>query len=403
MRGAQDGLLFYILPKKKILMIFKILIMVKNYFTLIAFSFFISGINNVIAQTKAINITTTAVPFLRISADARGGGMGDVGIAISPDANSAFWNIAKIPFAQSKAGIGFTYTPWLRGLGVSNVYLASMAGYYKLDETQAISTSIKYFSLGDIQFNDEMGNDLNSYRPREFSFDAGYSRKLSGNLALGIALRYIHSNLANGTYNGESYKAASAVAGDISLFHDGTSGMTSSGLNWGVTITNLGSKISYTNSADKKEFLPARLGIGLAYTKVFDENTILTFGADVNHLLVPSPPVLSGSSTASDSAAIAEYRNRGVLSAAGKSFNNGPGQFSVGAEAMLQKILSLRAGYFYETRKQGDRRYATVGAGLTFEKFSGNFSYLIPTGTYASTSPLQNTLRVGFTININNQ
>ena len=147
-----------------------------------------------------------------------------MGIATAPDANSAFWNQAKYPFAQSKGAIGVSYTPWLKGLGLSDVYLASLAGYYQLDETQAISGSLRYFSLGNIQFTDALGNDLNSYRPREFALQAGYSRKLSDKLGLGIALKYINSSLASGTFNGQSYKAGSAVAGDISLFHDGTGG-----------------------------------------------------------------------------------------------------------------------------------------------------------------------------------
>jgi hypothetical protein len=272
-----------------------------------------------------------------------------------------------------------------------------------LDETQAISVGLKYFSLGNIQFNDDMGNDLNSYKPREFSIDAGYSRRLSDKMAMGVALRYITSNLASGTYNGESYKAASAIAGDISLFHDGTSGMTTSGLNWGVTLTNLGSKISYTNNADKKDFLPTNLGVGLGYTTVLNEENKFTIAFDVNKLLVPSPPELSGSSTSADSAAISEYRSKGVLSSVFSSFDEGPGQFGVGAEFMFQNILALRGGYFYETKKYGNRRFATVGVGLTFEKFTGNFSYLIPTGNFGARNPLQHTLRVGFTIDIGRQ
>ena len=377
--------------------------MFKNYFTLIAIVIFTGKFINVEAQTKPLNIVTTAVPFLRISPDARAGGMGDVGIATSPDANSSFWNIAKTPFAKNKAAIGVTYTPWLRNLGLRDVYLTSLAGYYQLDETQSISSSLKYFSLGDIQFNDEMGNDLNSYRPREFSFDAGYSRKLSDKLALGIAVRYIHSNLANGSYGGQTYKAASAVAADISLFHDGTSGMTSSGLNWGLTVTNLGSKISYTNDANRKDYLPANMGLGVAYTKVYNEDTKLTLGIDVNKLLVPIPPQLSGSNTSADSAAISNYRNKGVLNSVFNSFNAGPGQLAAGAEIMFQNLLVLRTGYFYESPKYGDRRFFTVGAGLNMQRVTTNFSFLIPSGNNSARSPLQNTLRIGLAINLGTQ
>src|SRR5665647_533310 len=163
---------------------------------LIALVILIASSEILFAQTDSINVVTTAVPFLRISPDARSGGMGDVGIATTPDANSSFWNQAKIPFALSKAAIGVSYTPWLKGLGLNDVYLASLAGYYQLDETQAISSSLRYFSLGKIQFTDALGNDLNLFSPKEFAFDVGYSRKLSDNLGLGIALRYINSNLA---------------------------------------------------------------------------------------------------------------------------------------------------------------------------------------------------------------
>ena len=187
-----------------------------------------------------INVVTSAVPFLRISPDARAGGMGDVGIATSADANASFWNLAKTPFAVSRTSISATYTPWLKDLGLNDVYLASLAGYHQFDEEQAISSSIRYFSLGNIQFTDFAGNDLQSFRPREYSIDFGYSRKLSEKLALGIALRYINSNLAGGqSVNGVSYKAGNAVAADLSLFHNGQND-AGQGLNWGINLKQFG-------------------------------------------------------------------------------------------------------------------------------------------------------------------
>src|SRR5574343_86459 len=245
--------------------------------------------NSLQAQVNPINVVTSAVPFLRISPDARAGGMGDVGVATAPDASSAYWNLAKTPFSSNTGGVALTYTPWLKDLGLNDVYLISGTGFYKLNDKEAISASLRYFSLGNIQFTDNLGNELSSFRPREFAFDAGYSRKLSNKLAVGVALRYINSNLANGTINGVAYKAGSAVAGDISLFH--TSGKADgSGLNWGVTLTNLGSKISYTSDANQKDYIPANLGLGIAYTKVIDEQNKLTFAADLHKLLVPTPP-----------------------------------------------------------------------------------------------------------------
>jgi len=209
------------------------------------------------AQDNTINVVTTAVPFLRISPDARAGGMGDLGVATSPDANSQFYNVAKYAFAPNKSGIAVTYTPWLKDLGLNDVYLASLAGYYQLSETESLSGSLRYFSLGNIQFTDNLGNDLNAFRPREFAIDGGYSRKLSDQLSLGVSLRYINSNLAGGqAVNGVSYKAGNAVAGDIGLYYDGTS-EEGSGISAGLALTNLGSKIGYTSDATQNIlFLP---------------------------------------------------------------------------------------------------------------------------------------------------
>ncbi len=379
---------------------------------LIAMAILAGNAISVHAQTNSINVVTTAVPFLRISPDARSGGMGDVGIATTPDANSSFWNQAKIPFALSKAAIGVSYTPWLKGLGLNDVYLASLAGYYQLDETQAISASLRYFSLGNIQFTDALGNDLNSYRPREFGFDVGYSRKLSDKLGLGIALRYINSSLANGTYNGQSYKPGSAVAGDISLFHDGTgSDPNASGLNWGIALHNLGSKISYTNDATQKDYIPANLGIGVAYTKVFDETSKATFGLDINKLLVPTPPLITGN-TSTDAANIAKYRNKGVLSSWVSSFGDAPGGFSeelrevqvsLGAEYMYNNQFAFRAGYFYEAPTKGNRQYFTIGAGINYNMYGLNFSYLIPSGGGVNRNPLANTIRFSLIFNLDKE
>ena len=381
----------------------------KQRLKLIALSIVMISALSVNAQTNSINVVTTAVPFLRISPDARSGGMGDIGIATAPDANSSFWNQAKIPFALSKSAIAVSYTPWLKGLGLSDVYLASVAGYYQLDETQAISSSLRYFSLGNIQFTDALGNDLSTYRPREFGFDVGYSRKLSDKLGLGIALRYINSSLASGTFNGQSYKPGSAVAGDISLFHDGTGGdANASGLNWGIALHNLGSKISYTNDATQKDYIPANLGLGIAYTKVFDETSKATFGLDINKLLVPTPPTITGNNSI-DSASIAKYRNKGVVSSWVSSFGDAPGggseefkeiQVSLGAEYMYNNQFAFRAGYFYEAPTKGNRKYFTIGAGINYNMFGLNFSYLIPSGGGVNRNPLANTVRFSLIFNL---
>lgn len=348
------------------------------------------------AQTSTINVVTSAVPFLRISPDARAGGMGDLGVATSPDANAQFYNVAKYALANKTSGIGATYTPWLKDLGLNDVYLASLAGYYKLDETQAISTSLRYFSLGNIQFTDNLGYDLNAFRPREFSLDAGYSRKLSENLSLGVAIRYINSNLAGGqAVNGVSYKAGSAVAGDIGVYYSRLA-EDGSGLSLGAAMTNLGSKVGYTSDANQKDFIPANLTVGAVYTYVSNEVNKLSFGIDLHKLLVPTPPDLG------DSAGLATYRTKGVVGSWFSSFNDAPGGFaeelrefavSVGAEYTYNEQFSVRSGYFYENPTKGNRQYFSMGAGFKYNALGINLSYLIPSGTGVNRNPLSNTIR----------
>lgn len=358
------------------------------------------------AQTSDLNVVTSAVPFLRISPDARAGGMGDVGIATTPDANAGYWNLAKTPFNKAKSGVSFTYTPWLKDLGLNDVYLASGTGYYKLDDDQALSATLRYFSLGNIEFTDFAGNSLNSFRPRELGVDVGYSRKLKDNLSLGVALRYISSSLANGTYSGVTYKTGTAVAGDISLYHDGTT-KEGGGFNYGIVLSNLGSKIGYTNDANNKDYIPANLGIGLAYTTVFDETNKLTFALDANRLLVPTPPLATGN-TSTDSASLAAYRNKSVISSYFSSFGDAGGfgnemkkfQVSLGAEYVYNDQFAVRAGYFYENVSQGNRKYFTFGAGLKYNVIGINFSYLVPSGQGITRNPLSNTLRFGISFDL---
>ena len=211
-----------------------------------------------------INIVTTAVPFLRIAPDARAGAMGELAIATSPDANSIFWNSGKTAFNDNKGAISASYTPWLKDI-LNDVYHASVAGFYKWDDKQAISASCRYFSLGNIQFTDASGQDLNTFRPREFGIDLNYSLKLSNKSGLGTGIKYIYSNLAQGTAAGNTYKAASSVAGDIAYFFNGHDAL-GQGWAFGAVMSNLGAKISYTENADQKDYIPANLGIGTTYT-----------------------------------------------------------------------------------------------------------------------------------------
>lgn len=369
-------------------------------FKLTAIVLLISGFTALKAQEK-INVVTTAVPFLRISPDARAGGMGEVGIATAPDANSPFWNLAKTSFNESNGGIALTYTPWLRRLQLNDVYLATLAGYYKLSDDEAIAASVRYFSLGNIQFTDNLGNDFGSFRPREFSFDAGYTRKLSEKIGLGVALRYINSNLAGGqVVNGTTYKAGSTVAGDLSFFYNGLS-KEGEGWSLGATLTNLGGKVGYTSDAKQKDFIPANLGLGAAHTWVFDESNKMTFGIDINKLLVPTPPAVTGDRT-TDSTTQVNYRNKSVVSSWFSSFGDAPGGFSEelqefqvsgGLEYTYQEQFSLRGGYFYEGKQKGNRKYFTLGAGIKYNVFGLNVSYIVPSGSGINQNPLSNTLR----------
>jgi hypothetical protein len=359
---------------------------------------FLTGISH--AQTDSINIVSTAVPFLRISPDARAGGMGDLSIAISPDANSPFYNLAKVPFAKKKSAIALNYTPWLKDLGLNDVFLASMAGYYKVDDQSAISSSLRYFSLGNIQLTDYSGNILNTVKPSEFSIDLGYSRILNEKLSIGVALRYINSRLVTGDVGtGVVYKAGNAVAGDVSLYHNGMNA-DGAGLNWGLCISNLGSKIGYTNDSRNKDFLPANLGIGATYGVVMNESNKITFGLDINKLLVPAIPVATGD-YAVDSANLSDYRSMSVVSSWFKSFGAGnPPTGSLGIEYSYMDQFLVRAGYFYESKSSGNRKFFSVGAGFNLDNLSVNFSYLVPSGSGVTRNPLSNTIRLGIIFNL---
>lgn len=374
----------------------------------VAVTLLMTGILPSAKAQERINVVTTAVPFLRISPDARAGGMGDLSLATSPDAASSYFNLGKVPFNISNAGVNVTYTPWLKKL-VNDVYLASLSGYYKFDEQQAISASLRYFSLGSIQFTDAFGNNLQSANPREFGFDLGYSRKLSDKTGLGVGLKYIYSNLAGGFSNsGTSYKAGSAVAGDIGLYYHGLSEL---GQGWsvGLALTNLGSKIAYTDNADQKDYIPANFGIGTTYTKVIDESNKISFGLDLNKLLVPTPPQTTGN-TSQDSANLIKYRSKSVIGSWFSSFGDAPDGFkeeikefqaSIGAEYWYNNQFAVRAGYFYEDKTKGNRRYFTTGVGIKYNIFGLNFSYLIPSGSGNTQNPLSNTLRFSLVFDFN--
>lgn len=344
-----------------------------------------------------LNTVTTAVPFLMIAPDARGGALGDAGVSSTPDAFSQHWNPAKFAFIDTDMGFSLSYSPWMRKL-VSDINLAYVTGYKKLDDNSAISGSLLYFSLGDIVFTDIAGQTIGNYRPNEFALDFAYSRKLSPDFSAAISARYIHSNLTQGQDVGSTTtKPGNSVATDVSVYYQKNTNVfnTPAVFSWGVNISNIGAKISYTNDNTRKDFIPTNLRIGPSLMFNLDDYNSLTFMADFNKLLVPTPPRVDSAGN------IIAGKNPdvGVPQGMIQSFYDAPGGFkeelheitlSFGAEYWYNKQFALRAGYFYEHPTKGNRKYFTMGAGLKYTKFRLDLSYLIPTEQH---NPLENTLR----------
>lgn len=346
---------------------------------------------------SSVNTITTAVPFLRISPDARSGGMGDVGIAISADANSQYWNVAKIPFAAKKYGVSLTYTPWLKDL-VPDIWLGYISGFAKFgnEDNQAVSASLRYFNLGDINYTDINAQPVGTGKPREFSFDVGYSVRLSPYLSTGLNLRYIYSGLATGVANTGTYKPGNAFAADLAVFFNKTTELDngkSNNIALGAVLSNVGTKISY--SPNVRDFIPINLGLGAAFTHQADEYNKITAALDVNKLMVPSPQY--------DASGTQYYpRDKSVVSGMFGSFGDAPGGFSeelrefqvsAGLEYWYQNQFAVRAGYFYEDKTKGDRKYISCGLGVKYNVFNINVAYLIPSGSGINRNPLSNTLR----------
>lgn len=355
----------------------------------------------------SVNTVTTAVPFLRISPDARSGAMGDVGIALSPDANAQYWNVAKLPFATKSYGISATYTPWLKDI-VPDIFLAYLSGYAKFGEKtpQTISASLRYFSLGEINYTDINAQSLGTGKPNEFSLDLGYSRQLSPYLSTGLSFRYVHSAIATGLAAGTTsidYKPGNAFAADLGIYYTKTKEIDEfrkSNFSFGAVITNLGTKISY--SSTRSDFIPINLGLGAAYTYQMDEYNKLTFALDVNKLMVPTPQDSVGTMSNNMGELYHYIPNKSVASGVLGSFSDAPGGFSeelrefqvsLGAEYWYQNQFAVRAGYFYEDKTKGDRKYFTCGLGVRYNIFNLNFAYLVPSGSGINRNPLSNTFR----------
>jgi hypothetical protein len=371
---------------------------------IIVFLFVILLSTNIMSQnTWQLNTITTAVPFLQVTPDARGGAMGDVGVATSPDYSSQFANPSKYAFSPKKYGIGVSYTPWMKKL-VNDISLASVMGYYKMDKYNTISGSLRYFTLGNINFTDNDGNSMGDYKPNEFAVDASWSRLLSKRLSMAITGRYIYSNLTLGqNVGGVSTKAGQSFAADLSLFYTKPlkiSGVEKSNLAFGVNISNIGAKISYTETT-RKDFLPTNLKLGTGLNIDIDAHNTFSIGLDINKLLVPTPPIyIKDSFDLNHNQIILSGKdpNVGIVNGIIQSFYDAPGgmseefkeiNWSVGAEYWYEKQFAVRLGYFYEDKTKGNRQYFTFGAGLRYSTFGLDVSYLVSN----QQNPLANTLR----------
>lgn len=361
--------------------------------------------------TGEVNTITSAVPFLMIAPDSRSGGMGDVGVALSPDANSMHWNPAKYAFAPNDMGFAISYTPWLREL-IPDINLAYLSGYKRIDRDQVIGFSLLYFSLGDITFTDVVGNTAGQFNPNEFAIDVAYARTFSDRFAGSLAFRYIYSNLTGGQFvGGMESNPGQAFAADVSLYYqneDLFAGDYNAKFAWGMNISNLGSKISYQKNSDK-DFIPINLRIGAAYTIEFDDYNSLTVAVDINKMLVPTPPVYFNDSLDIDGEPVIEFgypSNVGVPVGIFQSFYDAPMGFkeelneftySFGLEYWYAKQFAIRGGYFHEHATKGNRKYFTLGIGLRLNVFGLDFAYLAP---IYQQNPLANTLRFSLLFDI---
>lgn len=350
------------------------------------------------------NPVNTAVTSQTIAPDARAGSMGDVGAATDPDVNSQYWNPAKYPFNISRAGVSINYTPWLRQL-VNDIDLAQLVGYYRIGDYSAVSASLRYFSLGEVQLS-ESKNAL-TINPYEMSLDVAYSLMLSEKFSLAAAVRWIYSDL---TYDyTDQTSPASAFAADIACYYQNyiNIGARECQLGLGMNISNIGSKITFGGS-DRSEFIPTNLRLGASLMIPIDDYNRISFAADANKLLVPTyPQQKEGESSADYDARVEkDYYDVSSISGIFKSFSDAPGgfseelkeiQWSVGAEYVYNDKFALRAGYHHESETKGNRKYFTVGAGFKMSVFSLDAGYVIAT---AKSNPLDQTLRFSLTFDM---
>lgn len=384
--------------------------MIKYFRFLVVFALIVFVAESAVAQgtLSGANTITTAVPFLSITPDSRAGAMGDAGVASSADVNSQHWNPAKYVFMESDMGVGLSYSPWLRNL-VDDINLAYLSAYKKIDDVQALSASLRYFSLGDIVFTSDQGEFMGQQSPNEFAIDFGYSRLLSESFSGAVALRYIRSDLTGGQLvNGVETSAGNSFAADVAFYYNKEfrKRRKDNAFMAGINIQNIGTKVSYTNG-EVKDFIPTTLKLGTSYYTELDNYNSFTFSLELDKLLVPTPPADSteyGSGDVIWSGGV--NSDIGVIEGIFKSFYDAPGGFkeemqeimwSFGVEYWYNKQFALRAGYFHENEFKGNRKYITAGAGLKMNVFALDFSYLIPT---ENNNPLENTLRFSLLFDI---
>ena len=351
-------------------------------------------VQRILGQDDAQRVITTGVPFLAISPDARSAGMGDVGVATSPDANSVHWNPAKLAFLETDLGASLSYTPWLNNI-VDDMFISYLSGYKKIADGQTLALNLRYFNLGDIQLTDNQGNPLNRISPREFTFGATYALKFSEKLSGGVSARFIHSNLlVDAGTNGTGKPGVSAGA-DVSVYYNSPIVLGAKEGTWsfGANISNIGPKITY-QSDSTADFLPTNLRLGTAITTNLDPFNKLTLALDFNKLMVPTPLVDTVTGR------INPRNNKTLISGMFSSFSDAPGGFeeelrevmiSAGIEYWYNDLFAVRTGYFHESLYKGARRYFTAGLGLRYQVFGVDFAYLLPRG---KDHPLQETLRI---------
>ena len=377
---------------------------------------------NYIGQDYSVspNVITTAVPFVSISPDARGGSLGDCGVASDPDVYSMHYNAAKYVYLQDKFAGGLGYSPWLRNL-VPDMNLAYLALAYKINDRSSVAGTLRYFSCGEIEFRDNYNQSLGKYTPNEWAIDATYSRMLGDYLSGAVAGRFIYSNLIQ---NQADYaRAGISVAADIGLYYLRPVEWfktVDADVSWGVAIKDIGSKVNYTTSSGRRDFIPTTLRVGAGLNIHIDEYNSLGFTFDLTKLLVPTPPIKAQGTDSilygmDNDVAVVQGIIQSFYDAPGYTWNESTMQYEhigtfyeelcevnvgVGVEYWYNNLFSVRAGFFNEPNLKGGRRYVTVGAALKYSMFGLDVSYLIPVGTKYGSNPLENTLRFNLTFNL---